>query len=285
MGGQIERAKQELDEAYEIASAVGAPRELCVAAVMQGTFGLLGYDPEDALRTARFGIEQGRQHGFDFALAIGLAFEGMLEAAAGRADEAGARFAEALEIQRSHDDWEGAGMSLGGLAQLAAARGDAEEALELYRQSLTAFETVGDRGEEARILSEIAGTHLAHGDTELARSFFFDAVQAHTDIGSLRGVGQSLVGLAAVEAAENRPERAVQIAAAAEAGADEEGVVVVYGAETPGSDLVEEARAALSPDELTRATELGRRLTIEEALALARPARDTRPDELVSGQA
>jgi tetratricopeptide (TPR) repeat protein len=199
----------------------------------------------------------------------------MLDAAAGRTDEAGAKFSEALEIQRRHDDWEGAGMSLGGLAQLAAARGDAEEALDLYRQSLTAFETVGDRGEEARILSEVAGTHLAHGDTELARGFFFEAVQAHTDIGSLRGVGQSLVGLAAIEAVEGRPERAAQIAAAAEVHAQEEGVVVAYSDETPGGDRVEQARAALSADDLARATELGRRLTIEEALDLARPARVT----------
>ena len=275
MGGQIERAKEELDEAYEIAAAVDAPREQCVAAVMQGTFGLLGYDPADAFRSARLGIELGRQHGFDFALAIGLVFEGMLHAAAGNPAEAEPRFAEALAIQERHDDFEGAGMSLGGLAQLAAAGGDAEQALDLYRQSLTAFETVGDRGEEARILSEIAGTHLAVGDTELARSFFFEAVQAHTDIGSLRGVGQSLVGLAAIEAVEGRPERAAQIAAAAEVHAQEEGVVVVYSDETPGSDLVEQARAALSADDLARTTELGRRLTIEEALDLARPARVT----------
>jgi tetratricopeptide (TPR) repeat protein len=275
MGGQIERAKEEWDEAYEIASAVDAARELSVAAVIRGALGLLGYDPADALRSTRFGIELGRQHGFDFALAIGLVFEGMLQAAAGNPAEAESVFAEALAIQERHDDFEGAGMALGGLAQLAAARGDAEEALDLYRQSLTAFETVGDRGEEARILSEIAGTHLAQRNTGLARSFFFDAVQAHTDVGSLRGVGQSLVGLAAVEAAENRPELAAQIAAAAEARADEEGIVVVYGAETPGSDLVEQARAALSADDLGRATELGRRLTIEEALDLARPARVT----------
>jgi hypothetical protein len=98
-------------------------------------------------------------------------------------------------------------------------------------------------------------------------------VEAHTDIGSVRGVGQSLVGLAAVEAAENRPELAAQIAAAAEARAHEEGVVVVYSEETPGRDLVEQARETLSPEELARATESGSRLTIEEALGLARPAR------------
>jgi len=261
-----------LDEAYEIAATVDAPRELCVAAVMRGSFGLLGYDPADAFRSTSLGIELGRQHRLDFALAIGLVFEGMLHAAGNNPAEARAKFAEALAIQERHNDFEGAGMSLGGLAQLAAARGEAAEALDLYRQSLTAFETVGDRGEEARILSEIAGTHLAHGDTGLARSFFFEAVQAHTDIGSVRGAAQSLIGLAAIEAAEQRPERAAQIAAAAEVHAVEEGVVVVYSDETPGSDLVEQARAAFPADELARATELGGRLTIEEALALARPA-------------
>lgn len=273
MGGKIERAKEEWDEAYGIATAVGAPRELCVAAVCQSTLGLLGYDPEDAFRWARLGIDQSREHGFDFTLGVGLIFEGMLHAAAGNVDEARPRFSEALEIQRRHGDLEGAGMSLGGLAQLAAARGEAEEALDLYRRSLASFEAVGDRGEEARILAEMAWTQLAHDDTELARRYFFESVQAHTDIASGRGVGQSLVGLAAVEAAQNRPERAVQIAAAAEVHTHEEGIVVVYSDGTPGSELLEQARSALSPEALAAATDSGRRLTIEEALDLARSGR------------
>jgi tetratricopeptide (TPR) repeat protein len=272
MGGKIERAKDEWDEAYRIASDIGAAREACVAAVCQGSLGLLGYDSGEAFRWADLGIEQSRAHGFDFTLAIGLAFEGMLHAVAGNPGEAHSRLVEALEIQERHDDLEGAGLSLSGLAQLAAARGDAAEALGLYRRSLVAFETIGDRGEEARVLSEMAQTHLLSGDTDVARRFFFESVQAHSDIASVRGVGQSLVGLAATEAVEGRPERAVQIAAAAEAHAHEEGVVVVYSDETPGNDFVEQARAGLSPDELARATESGRRLTIEEALDLARSA-------------
>ena len=83
-------------------------------------------------------------------------------------------------------------------------------------------------------------------------------------------MGLSLVGLAAAEAVENRPERAVQIAAAAEVYAQDEGIVVVYSDETPGRELVDLARAALSADEAARATEAGRHLTIEEAIDLAR---------------
>jgi predicted ATPase/class 3 adenylate cyclase len=274
MGGQIERAKEEWDEAHRIATGLDAPRELCAAAVCQSTLGLYGHDLEQAFRWASLGTEQSRAHGYDFLLAIGLDFEGMLLAGGGNPAEAQVRFAEALAIQERHDDWEGAGLSLSGLAQLAAARGDAEEALDLYRRSLAAFETIGDRAEEARVLSEMAWTHVANGDTGSARSFFFEAVHAHTDIASVRGAGQALVGLAAAEAVEQRPENAVQIAAAAEVYGREEGIVVVYSDETPGREIVERARAALSPDDLARATELGRRLTIEEALALAGPRRE-----------
>jgi hypothetical protein len=86
----------------------------------------------------------------------------------------------------------------------------------------------------------------------------------------VRGVGLSLVGLAAAEAVEGRPERAATLAAAAEVFAQDEGIVVVYSDETPGRELVEQARAALSAVELAAATEAGQRLTIDEALALAR---------------
>ena len=95
-------------------------------------------------------------------------------------------------------------------------------------------------------------------------------MQAHTDVASVRGVGLSLIGLAAVEAVEGRPDRAVQIAAAAEMYAQEEGIVVVYSDETPGRELVDRARAALSAGDVDRATDAGRRLTIDEALDLAR---------------
>src|SRR5689334_22764772 len=115
----------------------------------------------------------------------------------------------------------------------------------------------------------MAWTCLERGDTSLARRYFFDSVQAHTDVASVRGVGHSLVGLAAAEAVDERLERAVQIAAADEMYAREEGIVVVYSDHTAGRELVDHARAALSADALAQATEVGLTLSIEEMLALA----------------
>jgi hypothetical protein len=72
------------------------------------------------------------------------------------------------------------------------------------------------------------------------------------------------------EAVEGRPEAFVKIAAAAEVFARQEGIVNVYSDETPGWEFVDKARASLSADVVASATEIGSKLTIGEALELAR---------------
>jgi hypothetical protein len=85
-----------------------------------------------------------------------------------------------------------------------------------------------------------------------------------------RGVGLSLIGLAATEVAEHRTENALRIAAAAEVYAQREGIAVIYSEDTPGREFVDQAHVALPADDAARATEAGRKLTIKEALDLAR---------------
>ena len=269
MSGRYEQSAAEWDEAHTIAAALGAERELSVAAFARA-LALMMLDPPLGLAVAREANERGRAAGFAWGEGIGATVTGMLEAATGDEPAAAESFSRALDIQQRLGDWEGGGMSLGGLASLAVRQGDSVRGLELYERALASFEMCGDRGEEARILSEMAWTHLESGDTVLARRYFLESVQAHSDIASMRGVGLSLVGLAAAEAVDGRPERAAQIAAAAEMLAQEEGIVVVYTDETPGRDLVEQARDSLSVEELARATEAGRRLTLADVLELAR---------------
>ena len=251
MLGQIERSNDEWAEAYRIAAECEADRELCIAAFCQG-IGLIGFDLEAGLRLTSDGIEKSRALGFTWGEGFASTIDGILHTVAGDLDTARTRYSRGLEIQQRIGDEEGAGLSLGGLAQLAAIRGDLAGALDLYRQSLAAFEAIGDRAEEARILSEMAWTHLRHEDPALARRYFLDSVQAYTDLASVRGVGLSLIGLAATEAVEHRPETAVQIAAAAEVYAQQEGIVNVYSDETPGREFVDRARAALSAEDVAQ---------------------------------
>jgi len=267
--GEFQCAADEWAEAYAIAVQLDASRERCVAAFCQGLT-LLGIDLEKAGMMTSDGIATSRRLGFTWAEGFALSIDGIVHAVRGDVDTAKARYTEALEIQRSLGDWEGAGLTLGGLAALAAGRGAVREALDLYRQALAAFETIGDRAEEARILAEMAWTHLRGDDPDSARRSFLDSAQAYADIASVRGVGLSLIGLAATEAVDDRPERAVQLAAAAEVYAGREGIVNVYSDETPGREFVDRARAALLEADVAQARELGRRLSIKQALDLAR---------------
>ncbi|HUY72345.1 MAG TPA: tetratricopeptide repeat protein, partial [Gaiellaceae bacterium] len=252
MLGQYEQSLDEWAQAHRIAAEIGAQREKCITGFAQA-LALIFLDPESGLRWAEESIEMSRAVGFTWAAGFASTIAGILHAVAADPDSSQARHSEALEIQRRLGDWEGAGMSLGGLAQLASSRGDTAGALELYRQSLAAFEAVGDRGEEARILSEMAWTHLADGDPARARATFFESVQAQIDVASVRGVGLSLIGLAATEVAEHRPENALRIAAAAEVYAQQEGIAVVYTEDTPGREFVDQAHAALPADVVARA--------------------------------
>jgi hypothetical protein len=86
----------------------------------------------------------------------------------------------------------------------------------------------------------------------------------------------SLIGLAAADASEGRNEEALRIAAAAEVYARQEGIVNVYTEQPVGGEFIDGARAELSREKVTNATEAGRLLTIEEALDLARAPRTPR---------
>jgi hypothetical protein len=232
--------------------------------------GLLGSDVERARELTTESVERSHSVGFTWCEAFAASFDGIVRGAAGDAEGALERYSAALEVQQRIGDLEGAGLSLSGLAALAAGRGDLAGAIELYGRSLAAFEAIGDRAEEARILSELAWTHLRDGDPAAARWRFLETVRAYDDVASVRGVGLALIGLAATEAVEARPGTAVQIAAAAEVYAREEGIVNAYGEQDQGRQYLDNARAALSADEIAQATAAGERLSMREALEIAR---------------
>jgi predicted ATPase/class 3 adenylate cyclase len=266
--GAYDRANELWAEAYEVATECDASRERCLGATFRGV-GLLGFDLEQALSWVSEGLETGRSLGFAWGEAIASSFAGIVHALQGDAEAAAARSHQALRIQRRLGDHEGAGVSLGTLAQLAGESGDFGQALHLYGESLAAFETIGDRAEEARVLAEMAWTHLRCDDPAAARPLFLDSVQAYTELASMRGVGLSLFGLAAVAAVEHRPEVAVAMAEAAEVYASEEGIVNVYADNPFGRELLEHARASLPPYAVAHVAETGRGLTVAEVIGLA----------------
>lgn len=148
--------------------------------------------------------------------------------ASGHLDEGLALVQRAVAAREPFDDGECCGVGLSFLAQMMFAKGDAAGATAIYERSLERLIAVGDIPEVARVHSEMGWTALARGEAREAMKAFRRAVYTYEAVGSPRGVGVALLGIAAVEAAEGRGERALEVAAVADALSTRAGVVVEH---------------------------------------------------------
>ncbi len=164
----------------------------------------------------------------DFVQALGMTMKGMLLFVTGDLASGIALVEEARRIQERMNDREGGGIALSFLAQMSFAKGDHARALALYSQALESLAAIGDQPEVARVHCEMGWTALVAGDPLAAQRSFRLGVQTSEEVGSPRGTGLALLGLAAVEAAEGRSERAVEIATAAHALSERAGVVIAH---------------------------------------------------------
>jgi len=119
-------------------------------------------------------------------------------------------------------------MALSFLAQMSFAKGNHGRALVLYREALESFAAIGDQPGAARVHCEMGWTALAAGDTSAAQRAFRLGVQTNEEVGSPRGTGLALLGLAGRRGRRRPIGRAVAIAAAAQALSERAGIVVAH---------------------------------------------------------
>lgn len=265
--GDLDTAIDEGVAALEAADALGFERGQAFCTIMLGTHHLIRGDFDDADARLAAGTARSRALGWTWGEGLALAFHGMLATAQGRTEAARERLTRSVDLLAGIDDLEARGVALSGLALLANIEGDPDEALRLYEEARTAFITIGDRPEVARVLDEMAWCLLGAGSADRARTLFLASLREHDSLGSPRGVGLALMGLAAVEVAEGRVERGLVVSAAADAFSEKEGVVVAYPWVFAARERLEEAIAAMPSDEVSGLTERGRRLSADEAIA------------------
>ncbi len=143
------------------------------------------------------------------------------------------------------------------LARAAIALGDVEQARLLGEVCVALFEDDGDvlRALQARLV--LGRAAIAEGDYPLAEAFFAGSQHAALQMRDAAALAAVLVARAELELAEQHPAQAAELLGAAEALIDE-------GAPLPPSEAraLERVRAALAaalpPDALTAALELGR---------------------------
>jgi tetratricopeptide (TPR) repeat protein len=204
----------------------------------------------------------------DFMHPLSLTLKGMLLFQEGKLDDGIRLVEEGLQIQRRMKDCEGGGIALSFLASMSFARGNLTRARELYVDSERTFEEVGDRPEVARVQCEAGWTALADNDPTAASSIFRKALLTYEEVGSPRGIGLAMLGLAAVEAAEGRSERAVTIAGAAQALSERAGVVCDHPMDPGVVDRIEALKVSIPKGTVDGILAHARELSPKDVLAL-----------------
>jgi hypothetical protein len=151
---------------------------------------------------------------------------------------------------------------------MAFAGGDLPAALRFYRESEVAFGAVGDKPELARVQCETGYAALAGNDLPEARRSFLRALRTYDEVGSPRGSGQALMGLAAAEAATGNTERALVIAAAAQEMSTRAGVVVDHPMAPAFAERIAEMRASVANEDLTALVAAGGGMTPAAVIAM-----------------
>jgi predicted ATPase/tRNA A-37 threonylcarbamoyl transferase component Bud32 len=266
--GDMARAVSEWTRMAEDALAVGDDFLTCFGRGGVG-YAFLGMGkPDMAVAPLDDSIAYAKRSGSEYLLGLMLNIKGMLLFVMGDLEGGRALVEQARTIQVRIGDFEGGGMALSYLASMTFASGDLPGALRLYREAEAAFGTVGDKPEMARVQGEMGYAALAGGNVAEARRLFQRALRTNDEIGSPRGTGQALVGLAAAEAAAGNRPRAVTIAAAAKVLSEKAGVVVEHPMATGVAERIEAIKATIPSGELDALESSAESLTPAAVLAM-----------------
>lgn len=266
--GEMERGLAEWSRMLEDGRAIGDTDIVTLALTGMGYlhFGIGQMD--EARGRLDDAVTNAEASGHDFHNALARTIKGMLMFATGDLEGGIAMVESARRIQIRLGDFEGGGMALSFLASMAFAKGDLPRTLALYRESEAAFGTVGDKPELARVQCETGYAVLVAEDLVEARRCFQRALRTYDEVGSPRGAGQALLGLAATEAAAGNAERAVAIAAAAQEMSARAGVVVEHPMAPGVAERIEALRASIPKEDLEALLASGRALSPSAVQAL-----------------
>src|SRR5262252_1944207 len=161
-----------------------------------------------------------------YALGIRAAIAAQL----GRLREAEQLGASSISLMRRIDQQWGVARALLGLGDLARLRGDSGGAHARYLEALAILREIDARPDIARCLAGLARVALDLGSVGQASQHLSESLRLSHSTGSRIGVARGLEAFAALAGAEDRPELAVQMTAAASALREAAGFPALPGA-------------------------------------------------------
>ena len=156
-------------------------------------------------------------------------------------------YEDCLAIFRDLGDRNGMAWSLDYEGDIVHEQGDHVAARDLYEQSLAIFRQLGDKWGMAGCLADLGNLARDHGDYTASRGHYAESMKLFQELGQKRGMARLLDGFACWEAAQSKPERALQLAGAAAAMRHVLGTPLPLAEQAKLERTLEQARKSLPP--------------------------------------
>ena len=181
--------------------------------------------------------------------------------------EAGRYGAEGLEVFQRLGQAYGIASAQNYLGDVARLRGDWAAAGAAYEESLVQLRVAGVRSDLPAVLHNLGYVALHAGDAVHAHTLFAESLALHRTLGNRAGVAESLCGLAAVAAVQQRPEQAAHLFGAAGAAELASEMPPWRPEAAERARYLALARSQVTDEEWTEAVASGRRLPLDLILA------------------
>lgn len=185
------------------------------------------------------------------------------------------RYEECLGIAREREDLTNTAVNLLRIGDISRLERDYESAAAFYEESLEIVRDMEWNLELASNLHKLGYIARFRGEFRKSAQLFCDSLTMQQTMGNKQGVIECLVGFAGLATVSNRPQEAVRLFAAAEKH------LSAIGAPLGPADLAEMERDLsivkdkMGSNEFSHAWSIGRRYSMEQAIAHAKDIADT----------
>jgi tetratricopeptide (TPR) repeat protein len=176
---------------------------------------------------------------------------------------------EAAVLRRDLDDKRGEGTAVHMLAAIARMQGQYDRAVELYTFNLNVSRDAGSQAGIAGETFNLGYVRARQGKTQDAQKLFTDSLGKYREMQDEAGIAYNLTGFAAIAVERKQPTRAARLYGAAFAILDELGITFDPDDQLEIDHYSAKLLASISPAAFRSATDEGRALSPERAIALA----------------
>ena len=174
---------------------------------------------------------------------------------------------ETLPLFRDLDDKTGIGWVLCCLGEAYRLRGIPQEAELLYQEGLELFEAMGNRKGASMMLNNMAFVAYHQHHLQRAKALFQKSYALQLLVGRQEEYANTLTGMAAILAAQNEPECAVRLLAAADALLEAIGATMNSTEKVDYQRILDNVREQLDESTFEGLWAEGRKMTLEQAVA------------------